>query len=34
MIRQKKRWEDEELIMIRREEAKAEFIHVTTLSSN
>ena len=27
MIRQKKRWEDEELIMIGREEARADFTH-------
>ena len=33
MIRQKKRWEDEELIMIGREEARADFIHGTTVSS-
>ena len=33
MIRQKKRWEDEELIMIGREEARADFTHGTTVSS-
>lgn len=33
MIRQKKRWEDEELIMIGREEARAYFTHSTTVSS-